>query len=364
MSIACLPKPASHCRRLLPVVLLACILAVNFTAAVATAQDFEDDGPDTILAPSLLARLQTVHYGIVSGRLVATSDRSDTSMTLNLTNQSRRERVSIDVTTGLPTIHYEMTSAAEELLIDVTDAEQFSIRHTYKDPARLGKDPIRLGLEFQQERRGDLVLTLTDGGTKRTLRATSLWHLVLNAPKECRVELFPLLEMMRPSWHLASTSGAIEESLSRWAGAHRVADRRTWQQWVTELGSPRYAERQEAERNLLDAGPAVLPFLEHLEQGHLDAEQRIRLRGIIGLLDDDHEDTVERVVMWLAADPEVWLSLLSRPDESRRRLAADQLSRLIGSLIDFDPAADDAAREVQLVRLRTRLATPAAAPKR
>ncbi len=189
-------------------------------------------------------------------------------------------------------------------------------------------------------------------------------HLVLNAPKECRIELFPLLEMMRPSWHLASTSGAIEESLSRWAGAHRVADRRTWQQWVTELGSPPLCGASGGRAESAGRWPRVLPFLEHLEQGHLDAEQRTRLRGIIGLLDDDHEDTVERVVMWLAADPDVWLSLLPRPDESRRRLAADQLSRLIGSPIDFDPAADESSREVQLGRLRTRLATPAATPKR
>ncbi len=339
----------------------AVLALVALLTPIAMAQDFDDDDQDAVLAPSLLSKLQIVHYGIISGRIVAVSSHIGTSMTHSRPADQatgRRERVSIDVqTTGLPSVHYEMSSPREELMIEVVEADQLTIRRTAKDK-KLNS------LEFQQPRRGDLVLSIGEGSQRTVMQAVSLWHLALAEPEVCRVELFPLLELLRPSWHLASLTGAIEESLSRWAVAHRVADRRVWQTWVESLGSPHFSERQAAERHLLDAGPAVLPFLEHFGRDLLDAEQRNRVRDLVALLDDDQEDTVDRVVTWLAADPEVWLSLLSRPDEARRRLAAQQLSQLLGSPVDFDAGAGAPIRADQLARLRVRLrAASATAPR-
>jgi len=340
--------------RMIPAVLALVILL----PASAAAQDFDDDDPDTILAPSLLAKLQTVQYGIVSGRIVAVSGKSGSSSHNRFDPVTgRRERVSIDLTTGLPGVHYEMSSPREELMIEVVEGDQVTIRRTARDK-KLN------ALEFLQPSHGDLVLSIGEGSQRNVVRAASLWHLALTQPEACRADLFPLLELMRPSWHLASLVGAIEESLSRWAVAHRVADRRVWQAWVDSLGSPNFSDRQAAERNLLDAGPAVLPFLANFERDRLDAEQRNRVRDLVSVLDDDHEDTVDRVVTWLAADPEVWLSLPSRPDEARRRLAARQLSQLLGSPVDFDAGADAPTRAAQVAGLRVRLsAASASAPR-
>ncbi len=51
----------------------------------------------------------------------------------------------------------------------------------------------------------------------------------------------------------------------------------------------------------------------------------------------------------------IWLALLSRPGESTRRLALQQLNSLLGSKVPFDPAADEATREKQIERFRERI---------
>jgi len=336
---------------ILPVVLT---LAVLFAAA-ARADDLDDDDDrELVLGPSLIAKLQFVNYGILSGRIVAASSHTDASMTHNRVDPitGKRERVSIDLTTGLPNVRYEMSSPTEELTIEVVDADQLTVRHTAKDKSLHTVD-------FEQPRHGELVVTISDGSNHTVLRAASLWHLALAEPEACRTDVFPLLEVLRPSWHLTSAVGSMEESLGRWAVAHRPADRRVWQAWVESLGSAKFSERQAAERTLLQAGPAVLPFLESVDRDRMDAEQRSRLRDLVGRLDDAREDTIDRAVTWLAADPEVWLSLLSRSDEGRRRLATRQLEQLLGSPVEFDVAADPPTRAAQLARLRIRLSAPA-----
>jgi hypothetical protein len=67
------------------------------------------------------------------------------------------------------------------------------------------------------------------------------------------------------------------------------------------------------------------------------------------------EDTADGVAAQLIADPDVWLVLLSRPEESTRRLAARQLAAILDQPIRFDPAADAPTRKAQLEQLRARI---------
>lgn len=333
---------------------LASILALAaWLPALAAGQDFDDDQEVS------LARNRFVQYGIVAGRIVGASAQRGPIMTHNLVNPAtgRNERVSIDPTSDLPNVRYEMTSPEEDLSIELVDADQLTVR-------RVLKQQNCRTIEFLQPQRGPMVLSVRDGSNEpRRVQASDLWQLALAEPELCRRELFPLVELLRPSWHLAAQAMAVEEALLRWSAAERTSDRRQWHAWTKALASPRFADREAAERHLLEAGAAVLPFLEALDQREMDAEQRSRLRDLIAVLDDSSEDNVERVVTWLASEPQPWLDLLGRPDRSTRELAARQLARLVGAPLDFDPAADEPTRAAQLARLRSRLAeTPPNAP--
>jgi hypothetical protein len=131
---------------------------------------------------------------------------------------------------------------------------------------------------------------------------------------------------------------------------------------VEQLGSATFSERRQAERELRAAGHIVLPYLESLDRARLDAEQRQRIRSLIDALEDGREDRVDRMAVWLAGHEQTWLALLTRDDEAKRRIAAEQLASLVGEPVDFNPAADANTRRKQIEHLRELFDKPASVP--
>ena len=118
---------------------------------------------------------------------------------------------------------------------------------------------------------------------------------------------------------------------------------------------PVSTRRENAERELSKAGQAVVPYLQSLDRKQLDAEQAARVRTLIETLSVGYEDRADRIATWLSGDEQVWFSLLARPVEVKRRVAARQLASMLGTPIDFDPAAEATVRQQQWERLRARL---------
>jgi hypothetical protein len=124
---------------------------------------------------------------------------------------------------------------------------------------------------------------------------------------------------------------------------------------VDSLGSKKFSDRENAQRELHRAGQAVVPYLKGLDESRLDAEQVARIRAIIAALSVDYEDRVDRVAAWLADDPRVWLALMQRDDPARRQAAGEHLGLLLGSPVEFDAEAAPGTRRAQVERLQQRL---------
>ena len=67
---------------------------------------------------------------------------------------------------------------------------------------------------------------------------------------------------------------------------------------------------------------------------------------------------VRQIATRLAGDPATWLVLLERPEASIRRLAARQLTAMLGEPIALDPAADPETQKSQRTKLWTKLQPP------
>ena len=166
------------------------------------------------------------------------------------------------------------------------------------------------------------------------------------------------MEILHPSWQLGEIGTEIESQLFRRARSKHGQDHRRWAQLVDELASPVFTKRQNAERELSRAGQAVVPYLQNLDRRKLDAEQAYRVRSLVESMAAGYEDSAERIVVWLAGDENVWLSLLNRTDPEQRRLAATRLSAILDQPLNFrsrsgrsnprgtDRTAEDAAEEV------------------
>jgi hypothetical protein len=285
---------------------------------------------------------------MVSGRVVATSAHVGTNMTTTSTSPEsrRRESLAIDISSALPNLHIELTTASEQFKLALTGANRLSI---YRE--RSADD---YWLDFEQNPGQPLLLIVAQQGTQRTWRAESFWHLWIAEPEIVGRHLIPVLELLHPSWQLASTGAEIEDALVRRA-QHQRLDRQRWARLVDSLGNSKFAEREDAERELYKAGQVVVPYLQNLDRNGLDAEQSHRIREIVNSLSVGYKDSVDRIATWLSGDERVWLSLLARGELAKRRIAVAQLAELVDGPIEFDPAASDAVRQSQLERLQLRL---------
>jgi hypothetical protein len=210
-------------------------------------------------------------------------------------------------------------------------------------------------MEFLQAPGEPLVLKVGAQGHQRVYRGESLWHLALAEPIVFGDHLAPWLKMLQRDWDPQKAAGEVEQALVRLASQREQPNRQQWAQWVRQLGDPEFSVREEADRQLRRAGRSAAGYLERLDAGQLDAEQRYRIRRIVQSYSAAGQDTSEQIAAWLSGEPAVWLALLARDAEPTRRAALGQLERILGSRPAFDPAAPASVRAKQIEELRAQI---------
>jgi hypothetical protein len=307
--------------------------------------------PASAVAPrSLLSEL--VHNGclrfsIVAGR-VALVEVSDSRISLSPSDGKIAEDLNLEVNRGQVEMSYVRTTADEEFSLSIASGDRLGIR-------RAGRgDSSQAAVHFQQAPGEPVVLALGPEDRQQVFRAESIWHLAIIQPEVCRQHLAPLVEPLRPKWSLSEAAAAVEGELLRRAAAGTPPDRRHWAAMVRQLADDRFGRRQSADRQLRAAGPAVLNYLQGLDLGRLETEQQFRIQQIMTALSAQIEgdNNADQIAVWLSGDPSVWFGLLSRPDRPTRRLAARQLSALLGEAISVDPEADPSTQTLPCQQLR------------
>jgi hypothetical protein len=309
----------------------------------ATSAIAQQSPKNQIIPGDLANRLRWIQFDIVGGRILASSEQIGTSANNSVSGSGeRKERLSIDLNNSAPNLRYELSDPLREINIEVTGGERLLIKDVRDFEGR------KSTVELTQVPDQDLTLTIEDELGKRTAgRGPTLWHVLLAEPEITKDSLAPTLELLRPGWKLAAVAHAVEEALFQNARAQRKIDRKRWNEWISSTSSPRFAERERAERNLISAGREILPYLRSLDRSRLDSEQWCRVRNVISSLDDLQGDSVEQTVSLLANDPRAWLTLLNRDELRKRQVALDQLSMLTGEIIAFDPVASEEERKNQ-----------------
>ncbi len=314
-------------------------------ASLAAAQP-PDEVP--LLRQCVQSDSPSFRFKMVDGRLALTCSGFPLLRTHNAYGLGRREIMNLGGENGLPTLHYERTTPNEQLIVRIATAScKASI-------ARLprGKSTFA-ALEFQQSPDDKTMLTLGTGDHRRVLRAANLWQLAIEQPKECREDLFPVLELLRPDWKLSETADRVEASLLARAGEEENAARARWAPLVAQLGDEQFSKREAADRALRAGAASALNYLRRLDFNQLDAEQQFRIRRIIRKLSARSEDdSAETVAASLFYDGEVWLALLARPEKATRQAAARRLTTRLGRPINVDPAAEPGTQQAKRERLR------------
>jgi hypothetical protein len=288
---------------------------------------------------------------VSEGRIEVRQREAGQSRTLSAgqPESAYRQHLQLQVRPPCILVQYEAIDPAGRLTLRLCEKRKLSIERTECDPA--GVPSVR----YEQPLSGPVKLTIA-GESTREFAAESLWHLALIHPQECHRCLFPLLESLSPDWGLAGQTADLQAALVlATAEADAASDERSWTKLVEDLGSDHFSRRQAADAGLRQGGQAAAAFLRRLDARTLDAEQRLRVQRICQSYSDGSTDTPQRAAAWLIGDRSVWLAMLCSERMAVRQAAADQLSRLVGRPVAFDPRGDDKTRELQIAELARRV---------
>lgn len=320
-------------------------LAWGFVGGVSSPTAAQES--PTARGPSLLDLQDALRVEIVQGRLqLLAREAFSWSSAGASTPSGGEEELTIKAVGGVPSLQYARIEADQELTIEIRDATEVRIRRK----RRLPSGPM--SVEYWQPARGPVQWGYGDGDERKTVRAASLWHLLLLESASTRTELAPLVERLRPAPRLGPLVMQLQAALLRSAEQPAGPARPQLAAWVEQLGDSEFQRRQAADRALRAQGPAVGAYLLALEPARLSVEQRERIRRILDALNGPTPDTPERIAAWLRSDPSIWVEMLQADEVERREAAAEQLERLTGRPVAFDPRADELVRSRQWSELR------------
>lgn len=307
---------------------------------------------------SLLNRTNAAQFEIVLGRITATNIRPGPARSQSLSNQSNgcTESLTIGFQGQIPTVHYEYASPEQRLVVDLNREQEVSIHHIPYENVTKDYEWPAAEVAFHQDVRGRTRLIVHSNDAAHAYQATSVWHLVLSEPLVSRLYLIPLLQQLRTNWDVGHIASELRLTLLNFPRNHALPDRTRIDALVLQLGNKSFKQRQAADRELRQLGPAVIPYLQSIDPLSVDSEQRSRIRGVLSSMQaSSTSDTLERVVNLLAGDKTVWLMFLGAEDPQSRELAASQLGQLMGRPLDFDPTAPAEKRAAQIASLRKML---------
>lgn len=288
-----------------------------------------------------------LRFRVVDGKVALSCRSPAIFQTPRAVNMGRQESIRVGNENGRATLRYERKTPSEQFLVDVGGSNsKVTISRKPSGSSKL------TAVEFRQTP-SETTLTLGSGEKRQVFSAANLWQLAIVRRKECREQLFPLLDLLRSDWKTATMADRIEAALLARGRENVAEDRGRWAALVAQLGDDEFTKREAADRTLRAGGASALRYLRELDMSKLDAEQQLRVRRIVRKLSGHSEDdTVESVASALAKDAGVWLALLGRPEKAARETAAKQLTVLLGKPIDTDPAAEPSTQEAKRERLR------------
>lgn len=239
------------------------------------------------LDPTIASNLrELVAYRIHGGRIMLDTGHFASNVSLRGKRPSSPESFSLEVTARESIIRYSQSTWNQEVSLEMRRARREAWEVQLERRPRGESEVPRI--RFVQRPGEPLELKVDD---ERTVRADSLWSLWLHEPELCREHLAPLLELLRPHWHLNEQVRDVERMLALIAQEDTPLARRQWGEWVAELGSDSAFSRQRAFRALQEAAPANMRYLVSLDPQSLDAEQQQRLAALVERYVLPHEDT-------------------------------------------------------------------------
>ncbi len=322
---------------------LAALIATLLSAPLSAEEQSSSSS-----TPSLLTRAKWIDFAIADGRLLAKVLRYGqgrvTSESADAEGNEIRECLELGCEDGHVHLLYSREQAQGEFVLRVVDERGWEVDQRI---AATGEQ-----ISVRQTERGGLTLSIQNQKQTHSFRGATVWHLLLGESEPCREALVRILGTIRPDWNLAANLNDIRSELV--TASKPDQPHAEWSKLVAQLSAEDFSLRQEADRALRASGRPVLVYLSRLNQADLDAEQRLRIRGILGGMATERDDNAQMAADLVRDDVGVWLNLLDTEDQHQQEKALTRVQELVGRTPTINLKAAPMERRAQIATAKER----------
>jgi hypothetical protein len=190
---------------------------------------------------------------------------------------------------------------------------------------------------------------------KQSYSAEHFAAFIRKYPAETTQYLRPMVEILTPQPQLFAVDDSLACSVFPEAFAADATRKDQITALVRQLNADDFHQRQEATQKLEQMGVTAAAVLATFNRAAMPPEQAARVDGIISRIKPPYDINVKQ----LRSDPGFLLDCLLSPDRALQKSAVEQLGKVTGQQIAFDPGPDDASRVKAVYSLRSKLLAPA-----
>lgn len=319
-------------------------LSLGLILAVSTGFAGESAGP-----AALLRRTGWVRFEIAGGRVAVPDLAHAPNRSVNLESAEGRETVLLNTTSSESSFSYSFESKERHLQVEYKAGGRFYLSDT--------QGQTRFTIDQPTE--GPITLKLTTSGEKPVeLSQRSVWHLLILHRDFCQQQLLPRLELLHPAWRLAEQADEVQEQIWTAMDSNWERDRDRWRKMVANLSSNDFGARRDADRQLKSECVAASGYLQSLDLGAFNPEQRRRIEQLV-LMAQTRRDEPTQVAGFLIYDAPLCVEMLASSESLQRQKAASHLGKLFGRPIHFEASAPASVRDSQIRSIKETLLSKA-----
>lgn len=302
--------------------------AVGQGGAQAPPQQRPSSGLADHVESGYFANAGVVRFQLIQGRLQLDPPRHRKGSQDQNTN-GVFESITVTACRGIPSVHYVRQTSRQHLTLSVQRATHVRIESWLPQTGeRAVLDQRQSGLVSWSVKRGEL----NDEYTGATLL-----HIHRSDPVSFDLHCGPLVQQLLRGRSLHSISQETElilmDQLSN--ADFQLIDRPKVIQCVEKMSSKKLSIRRSAEKQLIRWGTPVVPIINAIPDGDLDAEQTDRLRFVLKRLRSQEDDTPASLAALFINDRNYLSVMAPRMSDHQLTIANQHLTRVGLRQIEF-----------------------------
>ena len=262
-----------------------------------------------------------VRFQLIQGRLQLDSPRHRKGSQNQQTDQTF-ESITVTANRGIPSLHYVRQTPFQHLTLSVQHATHIRIQSWLPQTGERA--------ELDQRQSGPISWSVKRGDLNDQYVGATLLHVRRSDPGGFDLHCGPLVQQLLRGRSLETICQETEALLMKQLANpdFQLIDRPQVMRNIENISAKKLSIRRSAEKQLIRWGTPIVPIVNAIPEGDLDAEQTDRLRFILQRLRSHDDDTPASLAELFINDRDYWSAMAPRMTDHQLAMANQHLGKI------------------------------------